>query len=370
MTETASLKRTPLYDRHLALGGKMVNFGGWSMPVYYTSILSEHLWTRQSCSIFDVSHLGEIRVTGSGAFEFLQYRLTNDLNKLKNGKILYNLLCDEKGGVLDDILVYQNSPTDYYLIVNAAGIDRDFAALSKYASDTVRLENQSDQTACVAIQGPKSQALLERLFGFDLKDLGYYCFKEEKFLNEPVWVSRSGYTGEDGFEIFASNALILPVWDKLVDAGKKEGALAAGLGARNTLRLEAGNLLYGNDMDETTTPLEAGLGWVVSFGKGPFVGSESLLSQKEKGISRRLVGFKMLDKPIAREHYSIFKDGRKIGVVTSGSFGPSVGFNIGLGYVEKGADAPQTEIEVEIHGKRIKAQVVKLPFAPSKHKKG
>ncbi len=369
LQEINSLKKTPLYDRHVRLNAKMVDFGGWSMPVYYSGIISEHQWTRQSCSVFDVSHLGEIHVKDSGAFQFLQYRLTNDLKKLRDGKILYSLLCDEKGFALDDILIYQNKLDDYYLIVNAAGIARDYEALKKYAPEDVVLDNLSDKMACVAVQGPKSEAVLEKLFGFELKSLPYYFFKEQKFMDEPVWVSRSGYTGEDGFEIFSSNELAGPIWDRLVEKGKAQGVLPAGLGARNTLRLEAGNVLYGNDLDERTTPLEAGLSWAVSFDKGGFVGRDMLLKQKESGLRKRLVGFKVLDKPIAREHYSIFKGGRKIGVVTSGSFGPTAGCNIGLGYVEKGNELPGTQIEIKIHGRFVKAEVVKLPFIPLRHKR-
>ncbi len=368
--ETTVLKKTPLYDRHLSLKGKLVNFGGWSLPVYYSSIIEEHLWVRKSCGIFDVSHLGEIRVQGPDAFKFLQHRLTNDLGKLQNGKILYNLLCDERGMTLDDILVYQSQKDDFYLIVNASTIDRDFEALLKYAPDSVKMTNHSDEMACVAIQGPRSEMLLEEIFGFRLKDLRYYWFKEEHFKKESVWVSRSGYTGEDGFEIFSPNALCVSIWDALMNAGQAKGILACGLGARNTLRLEAGNILYGNDLDEEHTPLEAGLHWAVSFSKGGFVGRDSLLKQKESGLSQKLVGFKMMDKPVAREHYPIFREGTAVGSVTSGSFGPSVGANIGMGYVQKGSEAPGTEIAVEIHGRPVKAQVTKLPFLETRHKKG
>ena len=203
-----------------------------------------------------------------------------------------------------------------------------------------------------------------------MENLGYYFFKEEKFMNDSVWISRSGYTGEDGFEIFSSNALSVPLWDRLIGEGKKEGALPAGLGARNTLRLEAGNVLYGNELDASTTPLEANLHWAVSFKKGGFVGREMLFTQKQQGLRRHLVGFKMLDKPVAREHYPIFKDAKQIGHVTSGSFGPSAGCNIGLGYVENGFEIPGTPIEIEIHGQRVKAEVVKLPFITLRHKKG
>ncbi len=363
-----SLKKTPLYSRHQDLGAKIVNFSGWAMPVYYSGIIAEHQWTRQHCSIFDVSHLGEIRVKGSGAFLFLQKRLTNDLNTLKDGRILYNILCDEKGLAVDDILVYQAEKNNYYLIVNAASIETDYGEFLKYADPSVDIKNNSDETACVAVQGPKAESILEKIFGFKLKPLGYYSFKEEKFLNRSVWISRSGYTGEDGFEIFSSNETTLSVWDKLINAGEKEYILSAGLGSRNTLRLEAGNALYGNDLDRTTTPLEAGLGWAVSFTKGDFVGRGALLAQKEKGLSRKLAGFKMLDRSIAREHYPIFKDGRQIGIVTSGSFAPSVNANIGLGYVEAGLEKPGTEIEIEIHGRLEKAEIVKRPFVTLKHK--
>lgn len=369
LQETDALKKTPLYEHHVALKAKMVDFSGWSMPVYYTGIIAEHQWVRQSCGLFDVSHLGEFHVSGPGAFGFLQSRITNDMNKLEDGKIIYSLLCDEKGFTLDDILIYQEARDDYYVIVNAGNIEKDFAAFAKYVPDSVSLKNHSDETACIAIQGPKSEAVLEKLFGFRLKELRYYFFKEEKFEGEPVWVSRSGYTGEDGFEIFSKNELAPKIWDRLIGDGGKEGVLPAGLGARNTLRLETGNVLYGNDLDATTTPLEGGLSWAVSFTKeSGFVGRDMLIKQKESGLRRRLVGFKVLDKPVAREHYSIFNENKKIGVVTSGSYGPSVGCNIGMGYVEKGFELPGTAIQIEIHGRRVGAEVVKLPFVDRKHK--
>ncbi|HXV18446.1 MAG TPA: glycine cleavage system aminomethyltransferase GcvT, partial [Candidatus Omnitrophota bacterium] len=365
-----TLKKTPLYDRHVALGGKMVNFSGWAMPVYYSGIIAEHQWTRESCSVFDVSHLGEFRVKGPKAFQFLQYRLTNDLQKLENGKIIYSILCDEKGLALDDILIYQNNPEDFYLIVNAGSIERDWDALKKYAPDDLDMQNQSDQMACVAIQGPKSEGILEKLFGFKLQDLGYYRFKEEKLEGRPVWVSRSGYTGEDGFEIFSSNDLATPIWDRLIKEGKALGVLPAGLGARNTLRLEAGNILYGNDLDMTTTPVEAGLLFAIAFNKpGGFVGRDILSLQKAEGTRRKLVGFKMLEKSIARDHYPILKNGRKVGSVTSGSFAPTVGANIGMGYVDKGQETVGNTLEIEIHGRLAKAEVVKLPFIPLRHKR-
>lgn len=370
LLEMESLKKTPLYDRHVALGGKIVNFGGYALPVYYSNILTEHQWTRKSASAFDVSHLGEIQIEGEGAFEFLQRRLTNDLTPLKDRQVLYNLLCQEDGGVIDDLLVYRDNAKSFYLIVNAANIEADYEAFLKNAPKNVEIHNRSEQTACIAIQGPKSEEALEKLFGFNLKSLAYYTFKEERFSNSPVWISRSGYTGEDGFEIFSSNELCLMIWDKLTGEGKKEGVMPAGLGARNTLRLEAGNGLYGNDVDKTTTPLEAGLSWAVSFTKGDFTGREALLRQKEQGLRKRLVGFKMLDRPIAREHYRILSDSRSIGTVTSGSFAPSIGYNIGLGYVEKGFEVPGTRVDIEIHGRPVPAEIVRRPFIQLKHKKG
>ncbi|OIO39005.1 MAG: hypothetical protein AUJ72_01550 [Candidatus Omnitrophica bacterium CG1_02_46_14] len=370
LSQTAEiLKKTPLYDRHVALNGKIVNFAGWLMPIYYSGIIAEHRWTRSACTVFDVSHLGEFHIKGSGAFKFLQHRLTNDLNKLKNHGIQYHLLCDEKGFTIDDLLVYQNALDDYTIIVNAANIERDWASMTQYAPNTVTLKDQSDEVACVAVQGPKSETVIQNLFHLNLKDLGYYQFKEETVNGCPIWISRSGYTGEDGFEMFTDNSLILEIWDKLVNEGTKEGVLPAGLGARNTLRLEAGNALYGNDIDATTTPLEAGLRWAVSFDKGDFVGRSYLIKQKENGIQKCLIGFKMLEKPIAREHYSIMKSGKKIGIVTSGSYGPSAGYNIGLGFVQNGNEKSGTRIEIEIHGKLVPAEVVKRPFVELKHKK-
>ncbi len=370
LQEPAALKKTPLYDRHVALGGKIVNFGGWALPVYYESLLTEHRWTREHCGLFDVSHLGEILVEGPGAFQFLQYRLTNDLRKLEEGKIIYSLLLDERGRTLDDILIYGSRPGSYYLIVNASNIARDMEALKKYAPEDARLVDLSDQMACIAVQGPKAETVLEKLFGFTLQALPYYHWKEERFQGETVWVSRSGYTGEDGFEIFSKNELAPAIWDRLNTDGRAEGVKPAGLGARNTLRLEAGNVLYGNELDETTTPLEAGLKFAVSFEKGGFVGRDLLMVQNERGPARLLVGFKVLDKAIAREHYPIYGGGHKIGSVTSGSFGPTANANIGMGYVERKFAVPGTTIEIEIHGRRIPAEVVKRPFVTKNHKKG
>ena len=366
--ESELLKRTPLYEHHLALKAKMVNFTGWSMPVFYSGIIAEHQWVRNSCGLFDVSHLGQIHVQGPGAFQFLQYRVTNDMNKLSDGKIIYSLLCDERAFTLDDLLIYQVNREDYYVIVNAANLDVDSEAFSKYAPDNVSLINESRERGCLAIQGPKSERILEKAFGLKLKNINYYHFIKADIADETALISRSGYTGEDGFEIFAPNSLIVSVWERLMSAAKDEGVLPIGLGARNTLRLEAGNALYGNDLNAATTPLEAGLGWAVSFEKGGFVGRDMLIRQKKTGPRRKLIGFKMLGRAIAREHYPIFKDSKKIGLVTSGSFGPTVGHNIGLAYVDSGQEVLGNRLQIEVYGALADAEVVKRPFVISKHK--
>ena len=389
-----TLKKTPLYDRHASLGGKLVDFNGWALPVYYTGIIpppvcsdpqkadrpafagqtgggiiAEHLWTRESCSFFDVSHLGEIEVSGPAAFEFLQRRLTCDLSKSGPGRMIYGLLCDENGCALDDILVYCGAKQDFHLIVNAANIGRDVTEFRKYAAGDVRIEDHSDDMACIAVQGPESERILEKLFGLNLKDMVYYTFKEEKISGRTVWTSRSGYTGEDGFELFCLNEAAPALWDALAGPGKKEGAMPAGLGARNTLRLEAGNPLYGHELDESTTPLEAGLGFAIGWDKGDFVGRQALWRQKQGGLKKRLVGFRMKDKAVARDGYEIFKNGKPVGRVTSGSFAPSVGGNIGLAFVATGQENLGNEIEIEIHGRLSKAQIVRRPFVALKHKK-
>lgn len=362
-----TLKRTPLYDRHVALGAKIVDFYGWALPVQYDGIKAEHLWTRDACGAFDVSHLGEIRVSGPGSFRFLQYCVTNDLSKCADGRMQYSLLCTEQGKTIDDILVYRNREDDFYLIVNASNIARDLAALRRYAPESVKVEDMSDHMACVAIQGPKSEEVMEHALLLKVADLDYYAFREETAFGGPVWISRSGYTGEDGFEIFAPNAAIGKIWDCILRA---PGVKPAGLGARNTLRLEAGNPLYGHEIDDTTTPLEAGLGFAVAFDKpGGFVGRDMLLVEREEGMRRKLVGFRVNGRAVARAGYAVHRGGRKIGRVTSGSYAPSLDANIGLAYVDKGSDAPGTALEIEMYGRFEPAEVVRRPFIPLRHKR-
>ena len=366
--ETNTVKKTPLYDRHASLGGKIVDFAGWALPVYYTSILEEHKWVRAHCGFFDVSHLGEIYVRGIGAFDYLQSRLTNDLSKLSDGAMQYHLLLTDEGRTVDDLLVYQNKHDEFFIIANASNVDAVFTSLKNGAPAALKIEDQSEQMACIAVQGPDSQRALENLFGFALRDLAYYHFKEERWKGAPVWVSRSGYTGEDGFELFTRNETVVPLWDELASKGKNFNALPAGLGARDTLRLEAGNALYGHELTAQTTPLEAGLGFAVSFDKGNFTGRAALETQKKAGLARKLAGFKMLDKAIAREHYAVLQGGRRVGEVTSGSYGPTAGANIGLAYVEAALASPGTLIDIEIRGRAVPAEIVRRPFVPLRHK--
>jgi len=366
--EMTQIKKTPLYDLHQSLGGKVVDFHGWALPIQYSGIVSEHLWVRSHCGFFDVSHLGEVRVAGKGSFDFLQARLTNDLSKLQDGRIQYQLLCDERGNLIDDLLVHRVHQDEYWIAVNAVNIEADLDALRRYSPDTVSIEDESDATASIAVQGPDSENVLSKGLGLSGSHLSYYSWEETMYKGVRIRVSRSGYTGEDGFEIYCPNELAPELWKALV-LSEPYGARPAGLGARNTLRLEAGNGLYGNEMDIRTTPIEAGLQWAVSFTKGRFVGRDMLLKQKESGPARKLIGFRLLDKAIAREHYPVFHAGRREGEVTSGSFAPSLGYCIGMAYVSKDLAVLGTKLDIEIHQRLVPAEVVRRPFVELQHKK-
>lgn len=366
--EPVSLKRTPLYERHAALGGKLVDFGGFELPLYYTAILREHERVRSSCGIFDVSHLGEIRVTGPKAFDYLQRMVPNDLSGLGQGRMLYSILLTDKGGVLDDILIYRASADAFYVVVNASTSGRDYAHMAAHAGPGVELRNDSDTVACVAVQGPSSEALCEKVMGPGLASLKYYEFKPLASWGKSAWVSRSGYTGEDGFEFFSDNATIVKIWDTLLEKGKAWGLEPAGIGARNTLRLEAGNGLYGHDVDETLTPYEGRLGRLVDESKPDFVG-KAALAERKKSVRRRLCGFRIKsDKAVPRDGYRILKDGREAGIVTSGSFSPTLKTGIGLARVNSELTTVGSTFDIEIHGRAVAAEVVKLPFVPLKHK--
>jgi len=365
------LKRTPLYAEHVAAGARMVPFGGWEMPVQYTGIVEEHRTTRTSVGLFDVSHMGEFEVEGAGAVAALQYLTTNDVAALQVGQIQYSVLCYDNGTIVDDLTVYRIADDRYMITVNAGNIDKDWAHVTKSTAHMkdARWRNASEGTGLVAVQGPKAEALVGRLADRDVTAIGYYRFERGNVGDVPTLISRTGYTGEDGFELYAPADGTAQLWKALLRAGRAEGAAPVGLGARDTLRLEMKYALYGNDIDETTNALEAGLGWVVKPAKGDFIGRGALEKVRTAGVRRRLVGIEMVDKAVARHGYLVKKDGHDTGIVTSGSYGPSVDKYIGIAYVETRLAAVGTALEVEIRGQGKAAQVVRTPFYPSKVKK-
>ncbi len=359
----APLKRTPLYAAHLALGARMVPFGGWEMPVQYSGIIDEHQAVRTRAGLFDVSHMGEVDVRGPGAGPLIQRLVTNDLSRIAVGQAMYTPICTPEGGIIDDLLVYRLGDEHLMLVVNAANASEDLAWVREHAGGDVQITDRTFDIALLALQGPRAQEILERLTSVPLGTLRYYWFRDGVAVaGERTLVSRTGYTGEDGFEIYVDGRHAVPVWDALLEAGARAGILPAGLGARDTLRLEAGYLLHGNDMDKSTTPLEVGLGWTVKLGKGEFIGAHALERQKREGPARRLVGFTLRARAIARHGFPIRQDGKSVGQVTSGSFGPTVEKSIGLGFVPPGHADPGQPIAVEIRGRAIEGTVTKLPF--------
>jgi glycine cleavage system T protein (aminomethyltransferase) len=360
MRGTAMLKRTPLYDAHRALGAKMVPFGGWEMPVQYTGIIDEHRAVRERVGAFDVSHMGEVVFRGPRAAEAVQRLVTNHVAKLASGKAMYTVMCYDDGGIVDDCIVYRRAADDYLVVVNASNIDKDFAWMSERASDLCAPVNESDAWGLIAVQGPAAAALVSHLAQHDLAGtVPSFGFAPARIAGHSVVCARTGYTGEDGFEIFIEAAATPEVWEAII-AG---GATPAGLGARDTLRLEARLSLYGNDIDATTTPLEAGLGWVVKLDAADFIGKPALLAQKAAGLRRKLVGFVMRGRGIARHDYAIVDaDGKPIGKVTSGTTAPSLGVAVGMGYVPVAVSDPGTTIEIDCRGKRVPAEIVKGPF--------
>ena len=360
--QTSAGKKTPLYDIHQKLGARIINFGGWLLPVQYSGIVQEHLAVRQSAGLFDVSHLGQVEVEGPEAERFLQWLLPADISCMTDEQIQHTLLCQEDGGIIDDLLVYRHEENSYLLVINGAFIEEDIRWILKHADGfRVKIADQSDVTFMIAIQGPRAAEILNSLVATPLEQVGYYTFIQEKINDVPILVSRTGYTGEDGFELMGHFQQAPAIWDILM---KTRGAeiLPAGLGARDTLRLEAWYLLSGQDFDKEHTPIEAGVGWTYSLTKTDYIGKERLAEQKEKGVDHRLIGFEMSDEGIARHGYVIFKNGRKIGNVTSGAPCPSVGKAIGLGYVTTPESGVGNEIEIEIHGRMRKARIAQRPF--------
>ena len=357
-----TLRRTPLHAEHAALGGKLVGFAGYEMPIQYAGITAEHQAVRTAAGLFDVSHMGEVEVSGPEALEFVQYLTTNDASRLAVGQAQYSTLLNERGGMLDDLLVYR-FPEHYLLVVNAANRHADVDHLRTHSARfNVTVTDRSDDFALIALQGPRAERILAPLSEVPLDALGYYRFLEGSVAGHAVVISRTGYTGEDGFELYLPNEAAVEVWRALLQEGAGEGIAAAGLGARDSLRLEMGYALYGNDLDAERTPLEAGLGWVVKLEAKEFIGRAALVAQKERGLEQRLAGFRLRERGFPRPGYPLrTRDGRE-GVVTSGIVSPTLGVGIGLGYLPGDATTPETSIEVEIRGRAVPAEIVRPPF--------
>lgn len=362
MTEQ-EVKFTPLNDWHIENGGKMTPFAGYNMPVRYSGDKEEHLTVRNAVGLFDVSHMGEFMIEGSQALDLIQYVFSNDASKLEVGGIQYGCLPNTQGGIVDDLLVYKESDTKYLLVVNASNIDKDFDWIKSHNTFDAQLTNVSEGMALFALQGPKAKDVLAQLSGDSVKDLEYYNFNRYdvgKF--KDVFVSATGYTGSGGFELMIENEDALELWQLLMDTGKEFGIQPIGLGARDTLRLEKGYCLYGNDINDTTSPIAAGLGWVVKTTKKT-IASDWLEGHKKDGVDHKLVGFKMIDKGIPRGHYKVLDgDQNEIGEVTSGTMSPSLNLGVGMAYVKKPFHTADTEIFIAVRKKVLKAKVVKMPF--------
>jgi aminomethyltransferase len=360
----AELKRTPLHARHRASNARMVPYAGWEMPVEYAGISSEHIAVRTRAGVFDVSHMGQIEVAGKNAVPAVQRILCNDASRLAVGQAQYSALLTEQGTFLDDVVVYRMAPVHFMLVVNAANVAKDVAWVTQQAAliGDVAVVDSSSRYSLLALQGPAAQAVLQPLTGVELEGLKRYWFGYGEVASARVTIARTGYTGEDGFEIFVPPAMADRVWQAILESGRSAGILPCGLGARDTLRLEAAMRLYGNDIDESTTPLEAGLDWIVGWQKTDFIGREGLASQRTRGVPRRLVGLEMLDRGIARQGCPVEVAGTPVGVVTSGTQTPFLKKAIALAYVPPEAAMVSSRVEVDVRGKRVRAAVVPLPF--------
>ncbi len=359
-----ALKKTPLNARHRSLGARMVEFGGWDMPVEYSGVADEHMAVRTRAGLFDVSHMGEIELAGRDALAAVQRLTSNDASRLAHHQAQYSALTTPSGTFVDDVLTYRLGEEHFMLVVNASNIIKDFTWITSQIAglgDVVAV-NTSSRYALLAIQGPAARDVLQTLTGVNLGDLKYYWFTTGEIAAVAGTISRTGYTGEDGFEVFVPPAAAERVWDAILAAGKSAGLVPAGLAARDTLRLEAAMRLYGNDMDDTTTVLEADLGWIVGWKKADFTGAEVLRRQKADGVERKLVGFEVLERGIARQGHPVFVDGRQAGVVTSGTQTPFLKKAIGMAYVPADRTAAGTEFEIDVRGRRLRAQVVPTPF--------
>jgi glycine cleavage system T protein (aminomethyltransferase) len=360
--------KTPLYDRHVALGARMIPFAGWMMPVQYTGIIDEHRTVRTAAGLFDLGHMGQVAVDGPDALNYLQTITTNDVSLLEPGGAQYSMLPNPTGGVIDDIFIYRNNEgPGYFVCINAANHDKDVAwMLAQRAAHPeldVTVEDISDKTGMIAIQGPRAVEIVQRLTDVDLTDGGRNSWLSATVAGVPLMLARTGYTGEDGFEFFLPIDRVVDLWDALMAEGEKDGIRAIGLGARDTLRLEARMPLYGNELADDISPLEAGLGWAVKLDKGDFVGRAPIAAQKEAGIPRKTVGFKLIERGGSpRSHYDVQVDGRTVGFVTSGAMSPTLDENIGLAIVEAGVAGVGKPLDIIVRGKAVKAEQVKMPF--------
>ncbi|HUQ42444.1 MAG TPA: glycine cleavage system aminomethyltransferase GcvT [Candidatus Limnocylindrales bacterium] len=359
MSETG-LRQTPLYDRHVAAGARMVPFAGWEMPIQYAGIITEHRAVRESAGLFDLSHMGEFWFEGAGALRAIDGLVSSDIAGLAVGSARYGLLTNEKGTIVDDVIVYRVAPERVMMVVNASNIEKDAAHIRRHLAAGVRFDDQSMTTALIAPQGPRAATVLNRIAGSNVDDLPPFGVTSTTVAGAKATVARTGYTGEDGFEVFVANADAARVWDALLDAGKNEAMQPIGLGARDTLRLEARFSLYGNEIDETTNPIEAGLAWTCKLDKD-FLGRDKIAAVKEAGPTRRIAGL-VVTGGVARHGHPVVKDGAEIGVVTSGTFGPTVAKNIALAYVPTELAKSGTELAVRIREKDVPATVVKTPF--------
>lgn len=366
MTE---LKRTPLYPEYEKHGAKTIDFGGWDLPVQFSGIKQEHKATRTNAGLFDVSHMGEIRVKGPNSLEFLQYLVTNDVSKLVPNRAQYTIMCYENGGTVDDLIIYMLAEQDYLLVVNAANTQKDYEWIvqnNQFNHEEVSVINESSNYVQLALQGPKSEEILQQITDADLSEIKFFRFKHDvQFfgLEVPALVSRTGYTGEDGFEIYVKQSAGAELWGKILEAGKDKGLEPVGLGARDTLRFEANLALYGQELSKDITPIEAGLSFAVKIGKdADFIGKSVLKEQVEHGAPRKLVGIEMIDKGIPRHDYPVLYDDKEIGFVTSGTQSPTLNKNLGLALIDAKYADEGTELEVQIRKRRLKASIVKTPF--------
>ena len=358
-------KRTPLYSLHEQLGAKLIPFAGYDMPVRYQSDKAEHLAVRNSVGLFDVSHMGEFIVRGPKALDLIQHVTSNDASKLVPGKAQYSCLPNDTGGIVDDLIVYRIREDQYMLVVNASNIQKDWDWIQQHNTMGAEMIDISEETSLLAVSGPNAEATLQKLTDVDLSQMGtYYCWKGTFNGAEKSLIATTGYTGERTFEVFVYNEYAIKTWNDIMAAGEEFGIIPTGLGARDTLRLEMGYMLYGNDINDETSPLEAGLGWITKLKKGPFVGSSHIQTLKEKGLSQKLVGFKMEARGIPRSGYPIAVEGNVIGKVTSGTISPVLNQGIGMGYVPRQYAEPGTSLQIIIRDKPLSAQVVKTPFIP------